>query len=297
MIVLPGQDEVSRSFASSLASSLGARTCEPAFKTFPDGESYVRIPCEVKGESVVVVKTMYPDQDRSFVTSILLADAAREAGAERVTLVAPYMAYARQDRAFLAGEAVSIRALMKALWSAGYSSLVTVEIHKDESLKFFPGQAVSVRPFGYMAKAIGISGDYVVLSPDLGALPRAKELAAQLRTEYDYIEKQRDRYTGEVTMKPKEINVAGRRVIIVDDIISTGTTVAKAAQMLRSLGALSVDVIVAHALLAPGAEERLREAGIQRVYAANTAPVSSPLVVQVDVAPLVAARLKEIVNP
>ncbi|MGC9071778.1 MAG: ribose-phosphate diphosphokinase [Acidilobus sp.] len=296
MIVLPGQDEVSGSFASSLASSLGAKVCEPTYRMFPDGEGYVRIPCDVKGESAVVVKTMYPDQDRSLVTSLLIADALREAGAERALLVTPYIAYARQDRAFLDGEAVSIRAVMRALWSAGYSSLVTVEIHKEDSLKHFPGKAISVRPFSYMARSLGLNKGYVVLSPDLGALLRAKELASEFGAEYDYIEKQRDRATGEVTMKPKEINVAGKKVVIVDDIISTGTTVAKAAQMLRSLGALGVDVLVAHALLVPGAEERLREAGIQRIYAANTTPITSPIVAQINVAPLVANHVKDLLS-
>ncbi len=291
--VLAGPDGTSKAFAASLSSSLGARICEPAYKTFPDGEDYVRLTCDVKGEQVVVVKTMYPDQDRSLVTSILIADALREAGAGEAILVAPYMAYARQDRAFLKGEAVSIRAVMRALWSAGYSVLATVELHKDESLKHFPGRAISVRPYAFMAKAIGLGGDVVVLSPDLGALPRAKELATELGASYDYIEKQRDRVTGEVTMKPKGLDVSGRKVVIVDDIISTGTTVAKAAQMLRSLGAIDVYVMVAHALLAPGAEDRLREAGIRVVHAANTTPVSSPLVAQIDIAPLVAQRLRD----
>ena len=292
--VLSGPDETSKAFASSLSSSMGARLCEPAYKTFPDGEDYVRLTCSVKDEQVVVVKTMYPDQDRSLVTSILIADALKEAGAGDVILVAPYMAYARQDRAFLEGEAVSIRAVMRALWSAGYHALVTVELHKDESLKHFPGRALSVRPFAYMAKAIGLDGDVVVLSPDMGALPRARELAAELGASYDYIEKQRDRVTGEVTMRPKELDVSGKRVVIVDDIISTGTTVAKAAQILRSLGATDVKVIVAHALLAPGAENRLREAGIGVIHAANTTPAQSPMVVQIDVAPLVAQRLREL---
>ncbi len=292
--VLTGPDETSRTFAASLSSSLGARLCEPQYKAFPDGEGYVRLTCNVKGEQVVVVKTMYPDQDRSLVTSILIADALREAGSMASVLVAPYMAYARQDRAFLEGEAVSIRAVMRALWAAGYSSLVTVEIHKEDSLRHFPGQALSVRPFPYMARLIGLRGDVVVLSPDLGALPRARDLAAELGVGYDYIEKQRDRVTGEVTMRPKEINVSGRRVVIVDDIISTGTTVAKAAQMLRSLGATDVEVMVAHALLAPGAEVRLREAGLRVVHAANTTPASSSMVSQIDVAPLVAQRLRDL---
>jgi ribose-phosphate pyrophosphokinase len=294
--VIPGSDTVSKSFSSSLASPLGAKLCEPTFKTFPDGEAYVRLPCDLRGEQVVVVKTMVPDQDSSLVQALLMSDAAREAGAESVALVAPYMAYSRQDRAFLEGEPVSIRAVMRALWSAGYSALVTIEIHKEESLKHFPGTAVSVRPFAFMAKGLGLDSSYVVLSPDIGALPRARDLALSLGASYDYIEKSRDRVTGEVSMRPKELSVSNKKVVIVDDIISTGTTVAKAAQMLRSMGAVDVKVLVAHALLVPGAEGRLLEAGITRVYAANTTPATSAMVSQIDVAPLAADALRPLLK-
>jgi ribose-phosphate pyrophosphokinase len=290
--VVPGSDEVSRAFAKSLANSINGSLCEPQYKEFPDGEQYIRVTCDVKGVDAIYVKTMIPKQDSSVVASLLAADSLKASGANRVILVAPYLAYARQDRQFLQGEPVSIRSVLRALWSAGFTHIATVEIHKAESLRQFPGVALNVRPYSYMADTLGMSGpNYVVLSPDLGALERAKSLAERLGTSYDYIEKQRDRVTGEITMKPKQLDVDGKDVIIVDDIISTGGTVAKAAEMLKEQGARSITVMVAHAVLAQGAEERLRSAGIAQVYAANTTPAQSDIVKQVDVAPLVAKEL------
>ena len=292
--VIAGPDDTSKAFARSLAQSLGAELCEPSYKRFPDGEQYVRLPCQVKGSTAAVVKTFYPDQDSSLVASILLADAVLEAGGEPDLLVAPYLAYARQDRAFLEGEPVSIRGVLRSLWSAGYRSLVTVEIHKADSLKHFPGRAVNVRPFEFMAKSLGLqgSGDLIVVSPDLGGVERAKMLAQALGASYDFLEKSRDRVTGEIALKPKSVDVRGKSVIIVDDVISTGGTIAEATRMLRELGAKDVKVLVAHALLVKGAEERLRSSGVDVVYAANTTPPAS-MVVQVDVAPLVAQVVRK----
>ncbi len=289
MIIVAGPSRASRGFAESLAGSLGARLVEAQHKVFPDGERYVRLDESLEGERVVVVQTLSPPQDSSLVEAMLLADAALGAGASSVELVAPYLAYARQDRRFLPGEPVSVSVVLKALAAAGYSRLYTVEVHKQESLRAFPGEAASLSPYEYMASKIGLSGDVLVLAPDIGALDRARRLAGAIGADYDYLVKRRDRVTGEIVVEPKEIPAKGRDVVIVDDIISTGGTVAKAASMLLEQGARSIRVMVAHALMVGGAVEKLRKAGVERVYAANTLPpVGDPMVEYVDVAPVVA---------
>ncbi len=295
-IVVLGPDEVSKALGKSIASISSLELCEPSYKRFPDGEQYLRLTCDVSRRHVIVVKTFMPDQDSSALFALLAADAAKEANAESVTLVAPYLAYARQDRAFLSGEPVSVRALLRALWAAGYSRLVTVEVHKPDSLKEFPGTAYNVRPYPLMVDSIGLrsSKDLVVLSPDLGALERAKILAEHLGVGYDYLEKLRDRYTGQVSVKPKSLDVNGKHVIIVDDIISTGSTVVTAINELRRAGATGFDVIVAHALLAEGAEERLRSAGVSAIYAANTTPLRGSIVHQINVAPAIVNGLRSL---
>ncbi len=296
MIVVegPGAPE---GFASGVAERLGAELVKPAYKVFPDGESYVRLPGGLEG-TVVVVQSMYPMQDKRLVEALLLAEAAYGAGASRVILVAPYMAYARQDKRFLEGEPISIKAVLKALGSAGYDALVTIDIHKPESLAYFPGRAVDATAVPQLAEAVSraISGEggVVVVAPDKGALARARMMAGILGAEYDYLEKHRDRYTGEVTYRPKTVDVQGKTVVIVDDMVSTGGTMAKAASMLRGLGASRVIAACTHGLFIGGALERLRRAGVEEVYAANTVPLPKEGVRAVDASPAAVESLREL---
>jgi len=288
-VVLGGGDEVSNSFASSLAASLSSPYCEVLRKVFPDGESYIRLPGEaVKASRVCVVKSLDYPQDKALVELLLTLDALREKSNAELVAVIPYMAYSRQDREFLENEAVSIRAVLRAIKSAGASELYTIEIHKEESLRHFGGRAYSVSPYEYMAGKLEIPEDSVVIAPDLGARGRAERLAKALGVDYDYLVKQRDRITGEVVFKPKELDVKGLNVIIVDDIISTGGTIAKASRILKAQGAKSIIVIVAHALLVDGAWDKIVDAGVSRVYATNTVKPRSGRPVIIDVAPVVA---------
>lgn len=297
-VIIGGGDETSNAFARSLAQQLGVKLLEARRKEFPDGESYVRLEENVAGHTdVVLVKSMVPPQDKSIVETLLLIDLIRERGAERIILVAPYLAYARQDREFLPGEAVSIRALLRTLKRAGADALVTVEVHKEESLKYFDGEAVNVSPYAFMASRINLPSNLLILAPDAGAVHRARQFAEAVGAEYDYLEKRRDRITGDVSLEPKSVKVKGRHVIIVDDVISTGGTVAKASQILLSQGAESVTVVVAHALMAGDAASKLRGSGVSAVYSANTLPLREPwLVRHVDVTPLVASKVSEVLR-
>ncbi|MEB2836488.1 MAG: ribose-phosphate diphosphokinase [Desulfurococcales archaeon] len=292
-LVLGGGGWVSDNFAFSLARALSAPFSTVYTKVFPDGESYVRLPREVGSfESVCLVKSLDHPQDKSVVELVLELDALRERGVHDVTLIIPYMAYARQDREFLDGEAVSIRALLRILRGAGARRLYVVEIHKAEPLKYFDGEAVNVSPYEYMARFLEVDADTVIIAPDLGAYGRAERLAKALGVEFDYLVKTRDRVTGEVSYKPKEVNVEGRNVIIVDDIISTGGTIAKSASMLRAAGARRVDVVAAHALLVGDAWSKIVAAGVRRVYAANTVRPQSGSPIIIDAAPAVAEAVR-----
>ena len=295
-VVIGGGDDVSNRFARGIADGLGVEYLEVQRKIFPDGESYIRLPeANYEGARVVLVKTMAPPQDKAFFEILAAADALSERGVDRLVLVAPYTAYARQDREFLPYEAVSIRALLRALARAGVTHYYTVEIHKEESLSHFEGgRAYSVSPYAFMASKIPLERPLVVLAPDLGAVRRAREFAAAAGAEFDYLVKRRDRVTGDVTIEPKELDVRGKHVVIVDDIISTGGTVARAASMLLKQGATAITVVVAHALLVEGASRKLKDAGVSRVYAANTLPNRDPSLVEtIDVSPLVAGRVRE----
>ena len=216
-------------------------------KVFPDGESYVRYPVPVEGEDVVIVQSLYAPQDKHFLELLLMIDAALDLGAERVIAVVPYLAYSRQDRMFLEGEAVSVRTILKTLRNLGTYAFITVDIHKEYSLKHFGERAYNVTAMEEIAKHIKKQfpdlENPLVLSPDKGAIIHASRVAKVLNSEYDYLEKERDRVTGEIRVKPKELSVNGRDVIIVDDIISTGGTIALAATSVLKQGARRLSLI------------------------------------------------------
>ncbi|MDP8002662.1 MAG: ribose-phosphate diphosphokinase [Caldisphaera sp.] len=289
-IVISGTNETSKEIAFSIAKSMSINICKPVYKIFPDGESYIRIPCDIKNAKPIVVQSLIPPQDKSIIEAVLIGDALQEVGVKDPVLVSPYVAYARQDRIFLQGEPISIRSVLKIL-SNYYNKLLTIEIHKEESLKYFGKDYVNIKPYVYIAKNIGFNkSKIVVLSPDEGALERAKMLSDYLQCEYDYLVKNRDRVTGEITMQTKELDVKGRDVIIVDDIISTGGTITKAAELLKKLGANKIFVIVAHAMLLGNALDKLLTSGINKIYSANTLPRKEGID-YVDIGPLLADYL------
>ncbi len=293
-VIIAGPSPGSRKVAEGISTVLDAELVYAQSKVFPDGERYVRVPEDID-DDVVIVQTLSPPQDSSLVEAMLLANASKGAGASRAVLVAPYMAYSRQDKRFLPGEPISIEVVLGSLASSGYDAIVTVEIHKEESLNFFPGKSINVRPYKYMAEKISPPSDTLVLAPDLGAIERAQQFAEAIGAQYDYLIKKRDRMTGEIVIEPKTIAAKNRHVVIVDDIISTGGTIARAATLLLQQGASTVEVVVAHALLAGDAVEKLKRSGIRRVYAANTLPPKhDPLIQYIDVSSIIAENLKQI---
>ena len=297
-VVVGGGDDVSNAFAAGLAEALGLEAYTIYRKVFPDGESYVKLPEEaVSADRVVLVRTMAPPQDKSIMETLMAIDALYEKGVKEVFLVAPYTAYARQDREFTPHEAVSIRALLRTLKRAGVKAYFTIEIHKEDSLKHFEGPAFTISPYEYMAPRVRVEHPILVLAPDIGAVDRARRFANAIGAEYDYIVKKRDRKTGDITIEPKQLPAKGKNVIIVDDIISTGGTVAKTTKLLLEQGAESVTVVVAHALLAGDAPRLLHDAGLSQVYAANTLPNRDPSLVEViDVSPVVAEHVRKVLG-
>ncbi len=255
-----------------LAKELGLEHFRVEHKVFPDGESYVRYPLDISGKHVVIVQTTFPEQDKRLIELLLMVDAAKHLGAEKITVVVPYIAYARQDRMFREGEAVSIRAVLRMLEAAGADTIVTVNIHKRESLNYLTkARGVDVDAVPEIARYfLGKLENPLVLGPDKGALRLAEAAAKVLGADYDYLEKFRDRVTGEITVKPKKLAVEGRDVLIVDDIISTGGTIAKAAEAVRSQGAKRVFIGAVHGLFVGEAYKKIEAASPDDVVTTDT---------------------------
>ncbi|ASJ05994.1 ribose-phosphate diphosphokinase [Thermococcus pacificus] len=248
--------------------ALGAGLIEAEIRKFPDGEKYVRV--LGSADEVTVVQSTFRPQDERLVELILLADALRERGVETLKAVVPYFAYSRQDRVTKEGEPVSVRAIMRAL-AVYYDELYVFDLHNPETLKFFPSKAVNVSPARAIADYFREKlGDGIVLAPDKGARERAKAVAEKLGLEFSHFEKERISPT-EVRMTPVDVDVRGKNVLIVDDIISTGGTMVKAANLLREMGAGKVFVAATHGVFAEGAIERVGRA-VDELAVTNTIP-------------------------
>lgn len=265
--------------ALRIAKALNLKLAKTTFKKFPDGEIYVKI--EDFDDANIVVQSLNCNED--VVSLILLFDALN--GTEIIAVV-PYMGYARQDKVFEGGEAVSIRAIAKLLESYA-SEVVTVNIHSKDAASYF-SKLVDL-------DAMPIIGSYfkerevVMLSPDYGSYERVKVAAEVANCEFDYLEKRRiDAETVEIA--PKSLDVEGRDVVIVDDIISTGGTMIEAAKMLLESKAKSVRAVCVHAVLANYALNKLYNAGVTEVIATDTV---EKVVSKISVAELIAKEIAQ----
>jgi len=267
--------------------------CELApleWKRFPDGESYIRIPGDLKGESVVVVQSTSPPQDKRLMELFFILDLINELGAKEVTVVIPYLAYMRQDKRFREGEVVSIKVVSRLIESFNVDRVILVDVHSRMVLDSFNVDVaeVSAMPLiGSYFSSIDLVNPFV-LAPDKKALILAERVAEKIGCKYDFLEKRRDRITGEIKTYFKEINVKGRDVVIVDDIISTGGTIANAAEMARSLGARRIYAACTHALLVKNALMRLSSAGVFEIIGTDTIESN---VSKVSVAPAIVSVL------
>jgi ribose-phosphate pyrophosphokinase len=257
-----------------VAFSLKAEAVKVNSKTFPDGENYVRLDGEVKDEDVAIIQTTSPPQDARLIQLAFIADAAKRNGAKKITALVPYLAYARQDKIFLRGESISAETIARMLKASGVEELITINVHQENVLSHFPFPARSLSAIPELADYFvkkGLVGAFA-LSPDAGAVHIAEEAKKILGGESGYLEKKRDRYTGQVTMKTKSLGIQGRNVIIFDDIISSGGTIVTAAKMLKQLNPKGIYVACVHPLLIGEAEKNILQAGVQEIVGTDSVP-------------------------
>jgi len=222
----------SKELAERISNLSGFGSVPVAFKVFPDGESYVRLDGSVQGEDVAIVQTTCPPaQDGRLFQLAFMADAAKRGGAKKVIAFVPYLAYARQDKTFLAGEGISVETVARMLKVAGIDELVTVNIHSESALAQFPFLAKTLSAIPLLAKYFVDKGfkSAFALSPDKGAMYIAQEAQAVLGGDCGHLNKSRDRFTGQTVQTAEGLNVKDQTVIILDDIISTGGTIVGAA--------------------------------------------------------------------
>jgi ribose-phosphate pyrophosphokinase len=276
--------------ANKIAKRLGAQLVPAELRVFSDGESKIKI--GKAGKNCVVVQSTHPPADTHLMQAMMMTRKCADEGAREVCAVIPYLAYARQDRAFLEGEAVSIALVAKLLEAAGVKHVITVDIHSKLAMSHFASvQNVSSIPLlaDYAASKLKLRRP-IVVSPDSGGGDRAKEFARRLKSDVVTLKKSRDRTTGEVRVDEKlDIDVSARDAVLVDDMISSGGSIVKAAEILRKKGAGKVYAMCAHGLLIGNAAQKINAAGVQDIITTNSVPGEYA---KVDLSPAIADALE-----
>jgi len=264
MYILGGTS--AKNVARNLANKIQQPLLQATYKRFPDDEFYIRVLDDIAGEDVMIVQTAYPDS--KIVELLLMQDAVHEAGAKKITVVLPYFGYSRQDKKFEEGEAISSRAVAQHI-SMHADFVITVDPHKEHILKFFSVPAYSCSAVSTIAQYLKEKNIDFILAPDKGAKDRAKEAATLINCEYDYLEKTRiDGTTVKIT--PKKLDARGKHVAIIDDIISTGDTMANSIKELKKQGAKTVSIACTHGLFVGGAKEKLLSADCDEIISTDT---------------------------
>lgn len=244
---------------------------EIALRRFPDGESYVRVLTDVTDADVFVLCSLAP-ADSLIMPLILLSETVREMGAKRIILLAPYLAYMRQDKPFNAGEAVSSRHFAKLL-SAYINQLITVDphLHRYNSLDEIysvPSHVLHAAPL-ISAWIKNNVEKPILIGPDSESEQWVKAVADAAGAPFTVLEKQRHGDRSVSVTVPDSSQLAGRVPVLVDDIISSGHTMLETVAHLRNLGALLPVCIGVHGIFAEHADEKLMHAGVSRLVTTN----------------------------
>jgi len=283
----------SRSLAKKISTLLNVPLASTRTKRFPDGEFYFKFDEDVSHDELLIVQSLYPPQDSHVLELFSILHTARDLGVKSIKVFAPYLAYSRQDRRYLEGECLSSGMIAEILENLGADSLYTIDVHNRRVLSMYKIPTYNLTASRELARYFATKDliDPIVVSPDDEelAIERAKCAAETLGADYDFLEKRRDRHTGEIVTYEKDMNVKGRDAIVIDDIISTGKTAANAVRILKKQGARRVFVGVSHALLLGEAIRILNEAGAEEIV--GTDSVMNEYA-KVSIAPILVRTLK-----
>jgi ribose-phosphate pyrophosphokinase len=280
--------------AAAVARHLGAQVLTPAMRSFPDGETYLRIDAELRGCKVAVVQTLH-HPDGKLLPAIFAADTARALGAAGVGLIAPYLAYMRQDRQFQPGEAVTSKTVARLLSSA-FDWLVTVDphLHRYKSLGdiyTIPSSVLHAAPL--IAEWIGKNVESpLLIGPDAESAQWVGDVARRIAAPFAVLEKTRRGDRDVVVRLGGAIEMRQHTPVLVDDMISSGETMLEALRLVKSLSGRQPVCVAVHGLFADGSDVRLAREGA-RLVTSNTVPHASNAI---DAAPLLAAATDQMAD-
>lgn len=285
--------------AKEICDYLGLPLGEAFVGRFNNGEVQIMIDESVRGKDVFIIQpTSYPVND-NLMELMVIADALKRASARHITAVVPYYGYARQDRKTRGREPITAKLVANLMQTAGITRLVTIDLHAGQIQGFFDVPVDHLFGASILAKYINEKNmeDVIVVSPDLGGVTRARDLADRIGAPIAIIEKKRPE-PGVAKVMNLIGDVAGKNCIIIDDIVDTAGSLVEGAKALEEFGAKSVTAAVTHAVLTDPASERIASSNIKELIVTNTIPLPEncnlPNITQLSVAPLLGEAIMRI---
>ncbi len=258
-----------------IANEIGIPLGEMEVKRFADGEIDVRIADSVRGQDVFIIQPTCNPVNENLVELFIIIDALRRASASRINAVVPYYGYARKEKKTQARDPITAKLMANIIENTGANRVITVDLHAEAIQGFFDIPVDALTANKILARHVRErhGQNIVVVSPDVGGTARARMLARHLDDASIAIIDKRRPHDDTVEINTVVGDVAGRRCVIIDDLISTGRTLVSAATALRAQGATAVDVVATHGVLTRGALERLHQAPIDQICITDTIPL------------------------
>lgn len=266
-----------RALADEICASIGEPLGEATVTSFPDGESFVKINENIRGQDVFIVQSTSPPSNHHLMELLIMIDAARRASAQRITAVLPFYGYARQDRKDQPRVPITAKLVANLLVAAGATRILTMDLHSQQIQGFFdiPVDHLYASPV-FFEHLAGRKSErpLVVCSPDLGGMKMAAAYADMMGAALAMVAKKRKSAT---TVEAMSLvgDVEGADVLLVDDITETAGTLSAAAKILREHGAVSITAAVSHCILNDVAIERLKDGLIDELITTNSTPVET----------------------
>ena len=279
-----------QTLAASIAKNVGIELGKCTVSSFPDGETFVKIDENVRGEDVYLVQSTCPPTNHNLMEMFIMIDALRRASAARITAVIPFYGYARQDRKDQPRVPITAKLVANLIVTAGATRVLTMDLHAQQIQGFFdiPVDHLYAAPVMYDYLKQKNLKDFIVVSPDVGGLKMAYAYSQFLDTELAIVAKRR-KSASEVESMGIIGDVDGRNILLVDDLTETAGTLTQAAALLRKNGAKQILACVSHALLNDTGIERLRKSSIDELITTDT--VCRPVIDGVNITTLSVAGL------
>lgn len=260
-----------RPLAEAICKKLNTTLGEAEVSKFSDGETSVHIAETVRGRDLFIIQSTSTPVNDNLMELLILIDAAKRASAGRITAVMPYFGYARQDRKARSRDPITAKLVADLLTSAGADRVLTMDLHAAQIQGFFniPVDNLLGGPTLYNYFASKLDENYVIVSPDVGSVNRARKVAERLNCPMAIIDKRRPRAN---VMEVMNIigNVEGKKCLLVDDMIDTAGTIVQGAQALVDQGATEIHACCTHAVLSGPAIERLEKSPITELVMLDT---------------------------